>query len=406
MSRESFENLVALTVPIAALHLLLNLSGWLWYTLLGKYLIVDLSFSGNELGLVMMIYNLSFAVSALPAGILSDIIMSRRVLLVGAVACAIGILLMAFSRDVVMMSIACLIIGFGDAFTLTAITVHTVKSGGIRHLATLYGFVLWAGTLGELLGSFMSGYVKEYLGSQALFTLSSIMSLAPLPMLPLIRERSQERRATGSISLASIVEPIKLLGFHDILRLLTLGLIFHTVGYCMFFPFISVHASFAGLADREIGIINSAILLSTFLITLPCGILADRIGSKPILLAHILLSSASWMLYGLSSDLTSVFLAAAFLGAVNAMDYPARRRLLIEASGEEAVGTLIGALDFFISLASIPGPMIGGILYELTGVSSVFLIASLINLASIPFLLRIRVHAISMEEFRRGVSRQ
>jgi len=367
---------------------------------------VDLSFSGNELGLVMMLYNLSFAVSALPAGILSDVIMSRRVLLMGAVACAIGILLMAFSRDAVMMSAACLIIGFGDAFTLTAITVHTVKSGGIRHLATLYGFVLWAGTLGELLGSFMSGYVKEYLGSQALFILSSIMSLAPLPMLPLIRERPQEKRAAGSISLASLAEPIKLLGFHVILRLLTLGLIFHTVGYCMFFPFISVHASFAGLADREIGIINSAILLSTFLVTLPCGILADRVGSRPMLLAHVLLSSVSWMLYGLSSDLTSVFLAAAFLGAVNAMDYPARRRLLIEASGEEAVGTLIGALDFFISLASIPGPMIGGILYELTGISSVFLIASLINLVSIPFLLKIRIHAISMEEFRRGAPRQ
>jgi len=142
------------------------------------------------------------------------------------------------------------------------------------------------------------------------------------------------------------------------------------------------------------------------LVTLPCGILADRVGSRPMLLAHVLLSSVSWMLYGLSSDLTSVFLAAAFLGAVNAMDYPARRRLLIEASGEEAVGMLIGALDFFISLASIPGPMIGGILYELTGISSVFLIASLINLASIPFLLRIRVHEISMEEFRRGASRQ
>lgn len=401
MSRESFDNLAALTIPVAVLHLLLNFSGWLWYTLLGKYLIVDLGFTGNELGLVMMIYNLSFAASTLPAGILSDIIMSRRVLLIGAATCALGIMIMAFSMDVAMMSIACLIIGFGDAFTLTAITVHTVKSGGIRHLATLYGFVLWAGTLGELLGSFLSGYVKEYLGSQALFILSSAISLTPLPILPLIRERSPGRRAVRSISTASLAEPIKLLGFHDILRLLTLGLIFHTIGYYMFFPFISVHASFAGLADREIGIINSTILLSTFLITLPCGILADRIGSKPVLLAHVLLSSLSWILFGLSGDLASIFLAAALLGAVNAMDYPSRRRLLIEASGEEAVGTLIGALDFFISLASIPGPIISGALYELMGISWIFWVASLINLASIPFLLKIRVHTISMEDFQR-----
>lgn len=397
MSRESFENLVALTIPVAVLHLLLNFSGWLWYTLLSKYLIVDLGFSGNELGLVMTLYNLSFAVSVLPAGILSDVIMSRRVLMVGALACAFGTLIMAFSRDVVAMSLACLIIGVGDAFTLTAITVHTVKSGGVRHLATLYGFVLWAGTIGELLGSFMSGYVKEYFGSQVLFVLSSITSLFPLPVLLLVRERPREERPAKLISPAN---PLKLLRFHDILRLLMLGLIFHSVGYQMFFPFISVHASFAGLADREIGMINSAILFSTFLVTLPCGILADKIGSKLMLLGHVLLSSASWMLYGLSSDLASVFLAAAFLGAVNAMDYPSRRRLLVEASGEEAVGTLIGTLDFFITLFSIPGPIIGGALYELIGLSGVFWIASLINLASIPFLLRIRIHVISMERFR------
>jgi MFS family permease len=39
---------------------------------------MNLGFSKNELGLVTTIYNLSFAISALPAGILSDIIMSGR----------------------------------------------------------------------------------------------------------------------------------------------------------------------------------------------------------------------------------------------------------------------------------------------------------------------------------------
>lgn len=400
MSRESFENLVALTIPVAIIHLLLNFSGWLWYTLLSKYLIVDLGFSGNELGLVITLYNLSFAASALPAGILSDIIMSRRVLMLGVITCALGTMIMAFSKDVIAMSLACLIIGVGDALTLTAITVHTVKSGGVRHLATLYGFVLWAGTIGELLGSFMSGYVKECLGSRALFILSSITSLFPLPFLLLVRERPREEYSIESISL---VNPIKLLRFHDIFRLLLLALIFHTIGYQMFFPFISVHASFAGLADREIGMLNSTILFSTFLVTLPCGILADRIGSRPMLLGHVLFSSVVWMLYGLSGDLSSIFLAAALLGAVNAMDYPSRRRLLIEASGEEAVGTLIGTLDFFISLSSIPGPMIGGTFYELTGLSGVFLMASLLNLASVPFLLRIRAHAIPWKDFNEEV---
>ncbi|MDW8021998.1 MAG: MFS transporter, partial [Nitrososphaerota archaeon] len=349
MSREEFESLIAFTVPMAALYFLISLGGWLWFTLFGKYLIMDLGFSGEELGFVIMAYNLFFAISTFPAGILSDTIESRKILFSGIAICSLGVLIMAFSLSAVTMAIACAIVGIGEGLSFTSITVHTIKSGGVRRIGTLYGFVLWVGSLGEILGSIMSGYVKEYLGSQSLFLLSSAISVSSLPLLALVKERPRRRR-----SIEPLTNPFRLLRSHNPLRLMTLGLVFHTIGYSMLFPFISVHAGLIGLADREIGIINFAIFSSAFLTTLPWGILTDRIGSKSILVNHVFLSSISWITYALSGDLSSIILAAAFIGVVNSMDLPSRRRLLAETSGKEGIGTLIGTLEFFTMLSSIP----------------------------------------------------
>lgn len=387
MSREEFENLIALTMPVAALYFLINLGGWLWYTLFGKYLIIDLGFSGEELGLVITIYNLSFAASTFPAGILSDIVESRKILFSGIVICSLGILIMAYSPKPPAMAIACAIVGIGEGFSFTSITVHTIRSGGIRRISIVYGFVLWSGALGEVLGSFMSGYVKEYLGSRSLFLVSALLSMASLPLLALVKQRSRRR---GSVE--SLTNPFRLLRSHKVLQLMTLGLVFHTIGYSMIFPFISVHAGLVGLADREIGIINSSLFFSAFLTTLPWSILTDKIGSKSMLVNHVFFSSISWIAYVLSGDLTSMILAAAFVGIANAMDLPSRRRLLAEAAGGESIGTLIGALELFTTLSSIPAPIFGGAIYELVGLRGVFWAGFAVNLVGIPFLLKIKVH--------------
>lgn len=390
MSIEKFRNLIALTVPVAVLYFLINLGGWLWYTLFGKYLIMDLGFSGEELGLVIMVYNLSFGVSTFPAGILSDIIESREILFIGIVVCSLGIWLMAYSLNAILMAVACALVGVGEAFSLTSITVHTIRSGGIRRIGTFHGFVLWAGTLGEVLGSFMSGYVKEYLGNQSLFIISSAVSLSSLSLLTLVKERPRGKRFTKSST-----NPLQLLRSHTVLQLMTAGLIFHTIGYNVIFPFLSVHAGSAGLADREIGIINSTLFFSAFLTTLPWSILTDKIGSKSMLVNHVLLSSISWIAYVFSGDLISMILAAVFIGVVNSMDLPSRRRLLAELSGGERIGTLIGALELFTMLSSIPAPIFGGVLYELAGLHGVFWAGFAVNLVGIPFLLKIEVHGES-----------
>jgi len=386
LSKEEFKSLIAPTVPVAVLYFLMNFSAWLWYALFGKYLVIDLGFSGEELGFVMMIYNLSFAVSTFPSGKLSDIIGSKKVLFSGIIIYSLGILFMAYSLNVSSMAIACAITGFGEGLFLTSATVHAVKSGGVRRVSTTYGFVLSAGILGEVLGSLMSGYVKEYLGSQLLFFASSFVPILSSPFLAFVKEEFH-----GMRSKKSSTGLLQLLRSHTVLRLMAIGLIFHAIGYNMISPFISVHAGAVGLSDKDIGIVNFTWLLSMFLTILPWSILADRVGSKLVLAGHVFFSSISWIAYAFTGDFTSLILAAIFMGIVGSMDLPSRRRLLAESAGGEGIGTLIGALDLFTMLSSIPAPIFGGAVYGLAGLRGVFWVGFVVNLIGVPFLLRVKV---------------
>ena len=380
------------TLPLTAAYLLICFSIWLWYSLFGKYLILDLGFRGEELGAAMMLYNLSYALSTLPSGRLSDVIDVRKILLAGIVAYALGILLMAYSATFLLIGVACVIAGLGEGTFFTSATVYAVKRGGISRVGMVYGFVMSTGLLGEVLGALASGYVKEYLGVQMLFILSALTALIATPFLLALKSLQSRRSDSRKQSSFNV---LKLLKEHKNFRLMAVGLIFHAIGYNMTASFISVHAGELGLADSEIGFVNFTWLASMTATTMPWSFLTDRIGGKIILAGHVLFSSISWMAYASTWNFAAIVCAAIFMGVVASMDMPARRKLLAELESGQGIGTLIGSLDMLTMLSSIPAPILGGIIYQLSNLQALFLAASAVNLIGVPLLLRVRAETES-----------
>ena len=380
------------TLPLTAAYLFICFSIWLWYSLFGKYLILDLGFRGEELGAAMMLYNLSYALSTLPSGRLSDVIDVRKILLAGIVAYALGILLMAYSATFLLIGVACVIAGLGEGTFFTSATVYAVKRGGISRVGMVYGFVMSTGLLGEVLGALASGYVKEYLGVQMLFILSALTALIATPFLLALKSLQSRRSDSRKQSSFNV---LKLLKEHKNFRLMAVGLIFHAIGYNMTASFISVHAGELGLADSEIGFVNFTWLASMTATTMPWSFLTDRIGGKIILAGHVLFSSISWMAYASTWNFAAIVCAAIFMGVVASMDMPARRKLLAELESGQGIGTLIGSLDMLTMLSSIPAPILGGIIYQLSNLQALFLAASAVNLIGVPLLLRVRAETES-----------
>jgi len=371
------------TLSLTAAYFLVNLGAWLWYTLWGKYVVLDLGFGGEELGVLTMLYNLSYALATFPSGRISDIMEPKKILSIGAAICSIGALFLAFSTSFPLIASACILTGLGEGVFFTSATVYAVRRGGLSRAGTVYGIVFSAGLLGEISGSLASGFLKELFGSKILFVTSSIVSFSALPFIMLLRGKPM--LASGSRRSLSLVGILK---EHAEFRLLAAGLIFHSLGFNAILPFISIYAGWLGLSDSGIGLVNFFWLLFMLFTTMPWSILADRLESRLILLGHLSLSFFSWIIYAHSWNFASIMAAAAFMGLVSSMDMPARRKLVAELDKGYGVGSLIGSLDLLTMLSSIPAPLLGGLLYQSIGLKQLFWTASAINLLGIPFLFR------------------
>lgn len=381
---EGSENILMDLMPLTVAYFLVNFGGWLWYALWGKYLVLDLGFSGSDLGLVMTLHNLFYALATLPSGKLADVMDSRWILFAGALIYAVGVFMLAFSRDFTLIALVCVLMGFGEGAFFTSATIYAVRRGGLGRAGMSYGFVSSAGLLGEVLGSLASGYLKESLGSKSLFLISFIVIVSTLLPIPLLR-----REHLTKLMRSKPASLIKILKDHSEFRLLAIGLIFHSIGFNAISSFFSVYAGELDLPDSGIGLVNFAWILSTFAMTMPWSFLADRFESRLILLSHVIFSSLSWLTFAHSWDFGSMIATAVVMGVVGSMDMPARRKLVAELERGYGVGTLIGSLDLITMLSAIPAPMIGGLIYQATGSRLVFWMASLINLLGIPFLLKI-----------------
>jgi len=383
LSTERFTSALSAAGFSTFAYLLAGCSTWLWYPLFGKYLIRDLMLGGEVLGVIMSLYNLSYAISLLPAGRLSDRFGRRRLMVFGLILMGFSTIIMAYTRDPIMLSIACLISGAGYGSFIISVTAYTIEKGGVKRTGVVYGTALSGGLLGDVIGSFVGGWVKQMFGSRKLFLLSSMTAfLAIIPTILLEGDRSSTD-SSSSLSVKSLLMSNE--GF----RFLSIGLIFHAIGFNMLFPFISIHASDLGLSDYGIGAVNSAWTLSMVFTTVPWGLLTDKIGGKLILTWHLITSFASWMFYAYSWNPMIIMVSAILMGIVSAMDMPARRKILARIADGRGIGTIIGSLDLITNTTSIPGPMVGGFLYDYVGVLGIFWIGSLINLVGVLFLLKI-----------------
>jgi MFS family permease len=132
------------------------------------------------------------------------------------------------------------------------------------------------------------------------------------------------------------------------------GPIFHTISYAMLCGVpamlaVSVYSveGLSGLGGR-------------FLF----GMLADRYGAKPVVVAGLLIQACAIGSYVFVSKLGEFYLLAVILGAAYSGVMPLYALLAHDYFGPRIIGTVLGAASIFSSLGMSLGPVSGGRLYD------------------------------------------
>ncbi|MFF4624072.1 MFS transporter [Nonomuraea jabiensis] len=149
------------------------------------------------------------------------------------------------------------------------------------------------------------------------------------------------------------------------------------LGFYMLMPYLAQHLSAgAGLAAWTIGLILGLRNMSQQGMFLIGGTLADRLGHKPMIMLGCALRTVGFALFGLTTSLPLLVLAAAVTGFAGALFNPAARAYLACAAGERKVAAF-AVFNVFYQGGILLGPLAGLALLR-TGFTAVCLSAAAI----------------------------
>lgn len=135
------------------------------------------------------------------------------------------------------------------------------------------------------------------------------------------------------------------------------GPIFHMVSYAML-------CGISGLAAVSIYSVEGLAGLGGRLLL---GVLADRYGVKPVLIAGLLVQAAAIGTYVAVSRLEEFYALAVVFGAAYGGVMPLYAVLAREYFGQRVMGTILGAATMLSSMGMAFGPLIGGWVFDRFG---------------------------------------
>lgn len=182
----------------------------------------------------------------------------------------------------------------------------------------------------------------------------------------------------------------------------TLLLLCCSVSFFCFFgsylriPVLPLYAASLGAGTVEVGIINACFLLTAGLLSIPLGILSDRLGRRSLILAGLaVLSVSSFLLWFSTTPLQMMGIYLLF-GVGLAAFAPTMMSYVADFTPATHLGRAYGWYTMAIYSAMTLGPAVGGFLGHALGLKNVFLVAGgiIILMAGVvlPFLPALVAH--------------
>lgn len=145
-----------------------------------------------------------------------------------------------------------------------------------------------------------------------------------------------------------------------------------------------------------VGVVSGLSSLPILLFSLPAGVFVDRVNKHRLVILTQILSALQALALAIliwthAIALWQVAVVAVFLGAVNAVDTPARQAFMVELVVKEDIGNAIALNSSAFNAARVVGPSIAGVLISVVGLAWCYFINAVSYLAVIWGLLAMRM---------------
>jgi MFS family permease len=302
-------------------------------------------------------------------GALSDRFGTRAVVLTGGVLLGLGLVTASQTTSLVQFQLVFgVIVGLAAGSFYTPLTATTAR-WFTRHRSLAVALVSAGVSVGSaILGPLARWLITTYDWRFAMLVIGDIVWLVVIPAAFLVREppasaSTVARGATARPDGLTVAQAVRTPQFAAIALTYFAccaahsGPIFHMV----------TNAIDHGVAAMAAATVLSAASLASLGGKVICGLVADRVGAKRVLVTGLALQAVAVSLYLFTGDLTSFYALSLMFGFAYGGVMPLYAILVREYFGERIMGAVFGAVAFVSTVGMALGPWVGGRLYDAFG---------------------------------------
>jgi MFS family permease len=327
------------------------------------------------------------SIGAMPlAGLLSDRVGPRRVLLCSGLLAAAGLGVVLVALSIPSLAVSRVVFGAGNAATATALTAWVVAEAPVAQRSRalgLFGLAVWVGlALGPVLGESLFRSV----GHQAVWVVTIGIQLVGLAVALLVRggrapvHTTEVRRAGAGV--ASVLRAVVRPGAAGLVAWAAEGFMI---------AFLIQHLVDHGVDGQ--GVLGAANVFAVFAgsvvgVRLLLGGLPDRLGPVRTARAALVVLAAGLVVLAVAHDFPTAAVGAVLVGAGYSPLFPTLTVLATRRLDDRTRATGVGVFSAVTSAGYAVGSLVGGLLVSTVGSGWALAVLAALQLAAVPALGR------------------
>ncbi|UCH56610.1 MAG: MFS transporter [Candidatus Bathyarchaeota archaeon] len=399
--RETFtnRNLAVLTVT----QTLYMFTAFLWWPYRSLF-ILELGATKELLGMLLMLETFSQLVFQLPGGILADRLGRKKMIVLGSALRVAAPVIYLLSTHWTHIAPA-LIINAASMIYIPAMNALLAESLPPERRSSgfaAYRTVTWMPMIiTSLLGGVFMDYFGVLQGVRLCLLASLVISAASTTLRWRYIEETLDTTRGGEAPRASERSGRRNLiqGLGSMPRsvwVLTVVAALSGFAMRMVWSFMVIYAvEIIGLTKTQWGLIGTVVSIISTLITLPSGMLADRLGRKPIIAVSKVLGPLSTIGFILASDFLQLGMVRSMMGVARGfggtvwglMGGPVWQALVADCTPPEERGRMMGLMGSIAGIVSTPASWVGGYMYDNISPNLPFQMSFALDTASLAIFL-------------------
>ncbi len=330
-------------------------------------------------GVLIASYSAAVLLFALPSGQLSDLLGSKWMTTVGAVALVAGMLLMAIANSFLVLLLARVLQGGADAVVWSAGIAWVSSVSAPEERGGRIGVIQGSGTIGFIAGPVIGAVAISGVGITPTFLALAVLAVGLLVMIalqPQARRVPDVRPALSSMLAACYRQSL-------ITASVILIFVAAVVGGALQL-LVTLQLSDSGMSGSGIGAVYTAGAILSSAIAVATGRGGDRYGRVPLAVAGTAVLAAMIATLALPvSERWFVALAILVFG-LEAVLYATAYPLSVDGADRSQLGhgVVLGVVNLAWGIGAVLGPLAGSGLGDLTGSNVTYVLLAVFTAAA------------------------